>query len=123
MYTLRDYVRTDAETLKAFVIVVAARDETSLTVEIPDFSIKTVDATGRVAVHVMQPAPRQINNQLRKAEVGHTVQGFLPFYRQTLRTIADVELDHPSNKPFDVGRGARSGYVLVGLHSNPTRHA
>ena len=81
LYTLRDYVRTDAETLKAFMIVAAARDETSLTIEVPDLSIKTFDATGRVAVHMMQPIPRQINNQLTKAEVRHIVQGFPPFYR------------------------------------------
>ena len=129
LYTLRDYVRTDAVTLKAFMIVAAERNETSLTVEIPDLSIKTLDVTGRVTVHIMQPVPRHINSRLTKAEVECMVQGFPPFYRQTLRTTGGVEFHHPIKEPFDVGRG---GWILaVGmclldyippLHNMPDRN-
>lgn len=107
---LRDYVKIDGQTLRAFLLLAVTIREHG---DVNSRRLKVRVYGSKVSLHLTAPVSTPANTAVTKYEIERIIDGYPPFYQRVFTTTAGVKLEHPIRNTKDVSRG---GWVFaVGL--------
>lgn len=113
----QDYVLTDAQTLKAFLLLTVDSDYSCEIVDMKSLlDISIIDSV--VTVHLKAASTAPTNPALTKFEVERMVEGYPPFYRSIILTPSpgNYQFESPIRENHDISKGA--WILAVGLSIN-----
>jgi hypothetical protein len=116
---LDEYVQTNIQTLKAFLLLTTDVCRTCETVDTVSI-LEIQRSLGLITVHLQASGPVPINTRLTKYEIGRIIEGYPPFYRENFTTTGGVTLPFPTTNTNHVGLGAWILSVGMTTVSGPT---
>lgn len=114
-----EYIQTDIQTLKAFLLLITHICRTYETVEVAT-SLAIQRSRGLITVHLPALGPEAFNTQLTKFEIDRMIEGYPPFYRQQFTTTGGHVLPSPITRSDHIQRGAWILSVGMTTTNGPT---
>ena len=108
----KEYIQTDIQTLKAFLLLTADVCHSCETVDAVGL-LEIQRRRGLITIHLPLSGPMPVNTQLTKVEINRIIEGYPPFCREKFTTTGGITLLFPTTKTDHIGQG---GWILsVGM--------
>lgn len=114
-----EFMQTDIQTLKAFLLLTMDVCRTCETVDTVAL-LEIQRFRGLITIHLPVSNPVPINPTLTKFEIDRIIEGYPPFYRENITTTGGVTLPFPTTNTDHVGRGSWVLSVGMTTSSGPT---
>ena len=114
-----EYIQTDIQTLKAFLLLTTDVCRTCETVDAVTL-LEIQRSRGLITIHLPTSGPMPTNRQLTKFEIDRIIEGYPPFYREHFTTTGGIILPFPTTHMDHMQRGAWVLSVGMTTTSGPT---
>jgi hypothetical protein len=114
-----EYIQTDIQTLKAFLLLTTDVCRTCETVDAITL-LEIQRSRGLVSIHLPTSGPMPTNTQFTKFEIDRIIEGYPPFYREHFTTTGGIIIPSPMTKTEHIPRGAWVLSVGMTTTSGPT---
>lgn len=114
-----DYIQTDVQTLKAYLLLTTDVSRTSeMAEQVNLLGIKR--CSDLTLVHLPMRGGMPTNTKLTKFEINRMIEGYPPFFREHLTTTGGITLPFPITAADHITRGTWILSVGMTINSDPT---